>query len=698
MSQEPIKVFLVEDNPGDAHLVERYLSRSELSAFTVERADRVGTALERLPQAGADIVLLDLTLPDSNGIDTFQSIHACVPSVPIVVMTGLDDKGLALQAVREGAQDYLVKRKVDTDSLVRSIRYGIERKRAQEALRETRERYELAVSGAKDGVWDWNLVTDRVYFSNRWKEMLGYENEEIGNRIDEWFGRVHPADLDKLKKDISSHLTGRTPHLETEHRLRTAAGEFRWMLARGLAVRDENEVASRMAGSLTDIDARKMTEQQLLHDAMHDALTGLANSALLMDRLAIALAQAKRRAEYRFAVLFLDLDRFKAVNDSLGHAIGDQLLIGVALRLQTLLRPGDTVARLGGDEFAILANGIESPSDATRIAERIHEELRNSFDLKGHEVSTTASIGIALSSTGYDRPQDLLRDADTAMYRAKYLGKARHAIFDEEMHHRATELLNMEAELRRALKNAEFRLHYQPIVNLVSGELEGFEALVRWQHPQRGLVLPGDFIQVAEETGLIVPIGWAVMREACGQMATWHRQLPFTRSLGVSVNLSTKQFQQADLIERIEVILYQTGFDPARLQIEVTERLLMSNVEGVIAKLRELRELGVQLYIDDFGTGFSSMRYLHQLPTQTLKIDRSFVSAMNDHEDRSQIVGTIISLARSLGMQVAAEGLETPDQLARLQKLECEYGQGFYFSRPLDSEETRALIASHPRW
>ena len=441
-----------------------------------------------------------------------------------------------------------------------------------------------------------------------------------------------------------------------------------------------------------------MTEQQLLHDAMHDALTGLPNWAVFMDRLGIAIAQSKRRKEHQFAVLFLDLDRFKNVNDGLGHTIGDRLLVAISRRLRTFLRPGDTVARLGGDEFAILANPIDGPSDATRIAERIHEELGRAFELEGHEVFTSTSIGIALSFGEYDRPEEVLRDADTAMYRAKSLGKARHSIFDQEMHQRAVALLRLETDLRRSVERQDFRTHYQPIVSLASGEIEGFEALVRWEHPERGLLLPVDFLQVAEETGLIVPIGWCVLKDSCKQIAEWNRKYARTRPLSVNVNLSGRQFLQPDLIDRIKQTLEETELEAGNLRLEITEGVIMEDADAAVAKLKQLTELGVQLHLDDFGTGYSSLSHLHKLPTHTIKIDRSFVGRMTAGNGEAEIVATIVALARSLGMRAAAEGLETDTQLQQLRSLDCDYGQGFFFSKPVDQQNAGQLIANDRRW
>lgn len=573
-----------------------------------------------------------------------------------------------------------------------------QRKQTEAALRESEERYALAVRGANDGLWDWHIKSNIFYFSPRWKAMLGYGEKEIGNSPEEWFGRVHPEDRERLKMKIASHLDGSTTHFEDEYRIMHKDGNYRWALSRGLAVRDKEGKLQRMAGSQTDITERKTTENQLLHDAFHDALTGLPNRALFMDRLGLAIAHSKRRKEYFFAVLFLDLDRFKVVNDSLGHMIGDQLLISMARRLEFFLRPGDTVARLGGDEFAILLDDITDISDATRVAERIQKGLVMPFNLSGHEVFTTASIGIALSATGYARPQDILRDADTAMYRAKALGRARHEVFDTAMHARAMVLLQLEMDLRRAVERQEFLIHYQPIVSLQSGRITGFEALLRWLHPQRGLVYPEEFLHVLEETGLIVPVGWWVLRQACGQMCIWQEQFPANPPLSISVNFSGKQLIQPGLVEQIDQILRETGLDPHSLRLEITESAIMENAETAIAKLLQLKSLNVQLHIDDFGTGYSSLSYLHRFPTDTVKIDRSFVSRMGFDDENYEIVRTIVTLARILGMKVTAEGLETAEQLSQLKLLECEYGQGFYFSRPVDCEAARLLIGKQPQW
>ncbi|MBD2059502.1 EAL domain-containing protein [Oculatella sp. FACHB-28] len=575
-----------------------------------------------------------------------------------------------------------------------------DRKQSEAALRESEERYALAVRGANDGIWDWNLKTSEIYFSPRWKSMLGYLDEEITNQLDEWFERVHPEDLDWVKVKIAAHLDGLTPHFENEHRMLHRDGTYRWMLSRGLAVRDAKGKATRIAGSQTDITTHKQAEEQLLHDAFYDALTGLPNRALLTDRLKQVVQMAKRDSSYQFAVLFIDVDRFKVINDSLGHMLGDELLMAIAQRLCDCLRPTDTVARLGGDEFVILLEDINDVNSVTTIADRVQQELTLPFSLNGHEVFTSASIGIALSETGYELPEDLLRDADTAMYRAKAQGRARYEIFNTGMHVRALALLHLETDLRRAIAadqltgdRQEFQLYYQPIVSLKTRCVVGFEALLRWQHPTRGFISPIEFIPIAEETGLIIPIGDWVLREACRQMQIWHAEFPMKLPLSLSVNLSSKQFTPR-LIRQIERVLQDTHLDTRSLRLEITESALMENLESAADLLAQVRSLGIQLSMDDFGTGYSSLSYLHRFPIDTLKIDRSFIKKVDADGEQLAIVRTIITLAWNLGMDVVAEGVETLKQLAQLRSLKCEYGQGYLFSKPLDSQAAERVIAA----
>jgi diguanylate cyclase (GGDEF)-like protein/PAS domain S-box-containing protein len=573
------------------------------------------------------------------------------------------------------------------EAALRALR---ERVSAEAALQASEERYALAARGANDGLWDWDLERGEIYLSPRWKEMLGETEEAIGRRPTEWFERVHPEDRDRLGMEIVAHLEGLSAHLESEHRVRHKDAGWRFMLCRGLAVRDELGKATRVAGSMTDITRHRAMQEQLVHDAFHDILTGLPNRALFMDRLGRAVQRSRRHEDDGFAVLVLDLDRFQVVNDGLGHTVGDLLLTRIATRLQGVVRPEDTVARLGGDEFALLVEHVEDVSDATRVAERIAEALAQPLDLDGREVFTTATVGIAVSATGYDRPADVLRDADTALYRAKAQAPGRYAVFDRTMHLRAVALLQTETDLRRALERGELVLHYQPIVSLADQRLAGFEALARWNHPRRGVVAPAEFIPVAEETGLIVPFGAWALREVCRQAREWRDRFGEEAATPISVNLSARHFAQPGLVALVRDALKESGLPGRLLHLEITESVLMDNAASVADVLAGLKEIDVSISVDDFGTGYSCLSLLHRFPIDTLKIDREFVGRMG--AEGGATVRTIVTLATNLDMDVVAEGVETPEQLHALRELDCGYGQGYLFSRPLSREKATARL------
>ncbi len=568
---------------------------------------------------------------------------------------------------------------------------------AQRALETSEQRYALAVEGAHDGLWDWDLKGGEIYFAPRWKSMLGHEDREIGKSPEEWMSRVHPEDVEKLKVDLAAHVVGKTAHFENEHRMRHKDGSYRWMLSRGIGVRDRGSKAVRMAGSQTDITDRKRFEEQLAQQAFYDTLTGLPNRALFMDRLALAVTRARRRKSSMFSILFLDVDRFKDVNDSLGHLKGDLLLAAIARRLETCVRPGDTVARLGGDEFTILLDDMRDPADAVQVANRILEQMGKPFQLAGHEVFATCSIGIA-PGAHYEKPEDLLRDADTAMYRAKERGKNCYEVFDAAMHSRAVARLQLETDLRKAIERKEFRVYYQPIVSLLDDSLVGFEALVRWLHPQRGLVPPGEFLPLAEETGLILPIDLQVLRSAAQQTREWQQRYPQARDLRVNVNLSTKQFGQPGLVDRVKDVLAATGLEGKYLTLEITESAIMEESQGLAEMLDQIRRMDVRLYLDDFGTGYSSLGYLHRFPIHSLKIHSSFVWQLGKQDDQGQLVRTITTLAENMNMGVVAEGVETTEQLSKLRNLNCDRVQGYFFSKPLAVADAEYLIAHGPTW
>jgi len=689
VSEAVRSILVVDDNEMNRDVLSRRLQRQGYDVAVAEDGKQALALVEATPLA---LVLLDIEMPGLSGLEVLQIIRKThsAAELPVIMVTARHESHDIVAALNAGANDYVTK-PIDFAVTMARIETQLGRRKAEAALRESEERYALAVRGANDGLWDWNLKTDVIYFSPRWKEMLGFEDHEIANEPAEWFKRLHPEEVSHVRGALAAHIDGRNDHFETEHRMLHRDGGYRWMRSRGLVVRDQTGAAYRMAGSQTDITEGKVA----------DALTGLPNRILFIDRLASSIERARRHGEYMFAVLFLDLDRFKVINDSLGHVVGDELLVAIARRLEGCLRASDTVARLqtehtiarlGGDEFTGLLKEIGDVSDALRVAERVQEGLSKPFTLNGQEVFTTASIGITTSASHYQTPEAVLRDADTAMYRAKSRGGARSEVFDREMRDRAVARLQLETDLRRALERDEFRLYYQPIVSLATREITGFEALVRWQHPERGLILPEEFIRVAEETAMIVPLGWWVVREACRQMREWHVQRDPQAGMIISVNLSPKQFSQANLTDNVTRILADTGLPAGCLALEITETTIMDSTEYASAVLAELRQLGVQLAIDDFGTGYSSLSYVHRFPLSSLKIDRSFVSEMGEKGERSEIVRAIVNLAHNLGLDVIAEGVETQAQLDHLTTLGCDYGQGYLFSVPMAADAATALV------
>ncbi|MDQ3711068.1 MAG: PAS domain S-box protein [Acidobacteriota bacterium] len=564
-----------------------------------------------------------------------------------------------------------------------------ERKRAIDALLESENKFRMLVENTSEGLLQVDNDDRTQFINNRLCEMVGYSADELINKI--WTQML----LDDEGRDLIGQANGRrrkgiSDRYETK--LRKKSGELFWVIIGGAPIVDaEGKIIGSM-GVFSDITEKKRAEEQLLHDAFHDGLTGLANRALFMDHLRMTIERGKIPHSNSYAVLFLDFDRFKVINDSLGHAEGDNLLKHIARQLESLMRTGDLVARLGGDEFVILLSEMLEEGDAVQVAERIQNSLKNPFDLSGNEVFVSVSIGIALSTAGHKHAEDMLRDADIAMYRAKAKGRAQYQIFDQSMHEHASQQLSLEIEMRRALERQEFLIHYQPIINLEDESLVGFEALVRWKHPERGMISPFVFIPAAEENGLILPLGNWILRESCRQLRCWQDVNSAASRLTVSVNLSCKQFLQFDLTQQIDSTLRATGLDPRCLKLEITESHIMENSEMAVVIMNHLHALGVEISLDDFGTGYSSLSYLHSLPVDYLKVDRSFISRMTDSKENSEIVFTIIKLAHNLKMKVVAEGIETAEQLAQLKNLNCEYGQGYIFLKPLEAAEAENFI------
>jgi diguanylate cyclase (GGDEF)-like protein/PAS domain S-box-containing protein len=684
------RVLIVDDNELNRDMLARRLERKGYDVVVAASAHELMKIIE---EQKLDLVLLDIEMPDVSGLEALRTIRErhSPNELPIIMVTARNQSEDIVKALNMGANDYLSK-PVDFAVALARIGTQLSHKHAQEGLKESEERYALAARGANDGLWDWNLATNAVYFSPRWKAMLGYQDDEIADKPQEWFDRIHEAERERVKEEIAAHQRGLTPHFESEHRVHHKDGTYRWMLSRGVAVRDQSGKPVRMAGSQTDITEGKVS----------DPLTNLPNRLLFLDRLGRLMRHAKRHPDHKYAVLFLDLDGFKMINDSLGHLAGDQLLLAVAKRLENCLRETDTVARIalqtftlarmGGDEFTVLLDDVKEPIDADHAAQRILRELSASFLIGGKEIFTSASIGIALSNISYQHPEEIMRDADTAMYQAKSLGKSRYEVFDADMRATVLARLELETDLRRALERGELRNFYQPIVVLDTGQIMGFEALMRWQHPTRGMLGPDQFIAVAEDTGLIRELGWWCLKEACQCLKEWRSQMGPERDLIVSVNLSIKQFVQPNLVQNIGILLRELDLPPHALKLEITESTVMDDPSAAVEMLQQMKELGIRLAIDDFGTGYSSLSYLHRFPLDTLKIDRSFISGEAKGVNGMEIARTVMPLAKNLQLDVVAEGVETAEQVRELKKLNCKYAQGYYFSHPVSAADASALL------
>lgn len=557
------------------------------------------------------------------------------------------------------------------------------------ALRESEERFRSAFAYAPIGIGLVSRHGKWLKVNHALCEILGYESDELLSM--EFQEIMFPEDLGATLIKIHELMAGRIASCQMEQRYLHKTGRTVWTLWSVSASGDVSSDGSNLIFQLQDITDKKIAEQKLRHEATHDALTGLPNRALFMRRLEEALDRSRKDPKYQVSVLFIDLDRFKYVNDSLGHLIGDQLLIGIATRLRDCMRPPDIVARLGGDEFMILVEGRYYSEKITQIANRIQRQFDRPFDLYGQEVYSSASIGILRASENHMTSEDVMRDADTAMYQAKRSGRSQHAVFDENMHAEAKEILLLETDLRKAIEKYEFEVQYQPIFSLQTGEIEGVEALARWYHPQLGEILPTKFIPLAEETGLIDPLGELVLDKACTEIGAVYGKIAID-SLKLSVNLSCRQFAQPFLVNQVKNILNRTEFPPSRLKLEITETVFFEYQERAIEMLNQLRDLGIHIDIDDFGTGYSNLGYLVRLPISTLKIDRSFVNLINDDGANTELVRTIIAMAKNLDLKVVAEGIETKSQLDALKTLGCESGQGFLLARPMAADELLSFL------
>ncbi len=689
---DPLRVLLVEDDEDDFVLTQSMLLANGRTKFDLDWEQSYSAALDAVRVTRHDLYLVDYRLGEHTGLDLVRSAWGTDPPAPVILLTGQDDYAVDMEATALGVTDYLVKGTIDAPSLERTIRYAVRQHQAMIDLRRSEERYAVAVRATNDGIWDWDLTTERVHFSERWRTLLGYE-ELASDEMTAWLKLVHPDDLERLRHEIDGSVAGASPYFENEHRIRHGDGGWRWVLCRGLATCDAAGAPIRITGSLSDITERRNAEARLIHDALHDSLTGLPNRTLLMDRVTHCVRRGERDPGGGCAVLYIDLDRFKLINDSVSHAAGDRLLIEVARRMEQVLRPCDTLARLGGDEFAIVLEGISSAAQALEIGTRICQTIAESVPFERRALQIVGSIGIAHNLDGIVAPEVLLRNADIAMYDAKGHGGGRCAVFDHSMHQRVVDRMSLETHLRQAIEQRRLRTFFQPIVDLSTGAIRGLEALARWPAGEHDIP-PAQFIPVAEESGLIGRLGCLVLRDACRTLSDWRTQGLVAPEVTVSVNVSIRQIIDGGLVDNVRAALADSGLQAESLVLEITESTLIENPQLVSTVLQELLDLGVTIELDDFGTGYSSLTVLHHFPGHTLKIDRAFVDTMIDRPESETIVRSIVSLAHSLGLQVTAEGIEDTDQLNALTALGCEFGQGYHFSRPLPAADIAAMLAT----
>ncbi|HBA66601.1 MAG TPA: diguanylate cyclase [Methylococcaceae bacterium] len=680
-----MKILLIEDHKPDAILLRELLSENSTNQIHLFHLERLGDALEALKTREFDIALLDLSLPDAFGQETFRRLNRVAPSLPIIVLTGIDDQELAMDLAQAGAQDYLVKSELSSGLLHRSLHYAIERKRAELKLRLAATVFESTL----EGIMITDAKTNIISVNEAFCEITGYVSEEIIGFTPTMFeSERHSKAFFRQLWDILN----KTGQWRGEIWNRRKSGEVfpAWVNISAVPNIADDKIGHYVA-VFTEITELKLSEERLNYLAHHDPLTGLPNRLLFQDRLAQGILQAQRRKSM-IAVMFLDLDRFKLINDTLGHPVGDELLVAVAERLRRCARETDTIARLGGDEFAVILSSMAHEEDVEHVAQKIIQALSSVFCVGGHEVFVTTSIGITFYPGLNNDRSKLLEQADVAMYHAKKHGRNNYQYYTADMNAAAYERLMLETNLRRALEREEFRLYYQPQIDVQSGSVTGVEALIRWQSPELGLVSPGEFIPLLEETGLIVPVGEWVIATACRQMKEWlDAGFP---AMTMAVNLSARQFHQADLVERIAQILQELNLPPELLELELTESMVMESVDSAVEILHKLKRMGVKVAIDDFGTGVSSLGYLKHFPIDTLKISHDFVLNLPRDSVDASIASAVINLARNMQLSSVAEGVENSEQMDFLRNQDCERLQGYLFSRPIPAEKMSELLGT----
>lgn len=722
-----IQILIVDDKPENLHLLSDALNSNEYEVKCVVNGEM---ALMVAASVIPDLILLDVVMPGLDGYQVCEKLKADekTKDIPVIFLSFNNESVDRIKALNVGAVDYINKPFQINEVLLRiknqlklkaaqkeilklntkleqrvyertaqleianqELKFEIQqREQVARLLKDSEEKLESILNSLEEVVWSADLATSSLIFLNpAAKKVYGRSVDELLANPDLRLESIHPEDRSRVEASLTSSII---QSQGIEYRIVQPDGQIRWVWERSRLIQNQNGTIERRDGIICDITERKKVEEELSFEAKHDSLTNLPNRSAFTEEVKGIIRYCQQNSEYIFAVLFIDLDRFKIINDSLGHLIGDELLIYVAKVLTDCSRSGDFVARLGGDEFTILLGQIDSIEDAEAIAERIQVQLKTPFVLQGHTVFTSASIGIVLGDSHYKDSAEVLRDADIAMYRAKSDGKARHEIFDEKMYAETRELLEIENDLRNAILHKEFVLHYQPIISLQTDTLYGFEALLRWKHKHKGLIYPDQFIHVAEESGFIKSIGRWALEAACRQLRIWQVQYPNAANLKIGVNVTSQQLKDQNFLKILDQTLQQTGLSGKSLHLEITESTLMDYEPATVSLFNKIRHRGIQINIDDFGTGYSSLQYLNRFPINTLKIDRSFTNGMLQEKENFEIVKTIIALARTLKIEVIAEGVENIRQLQILKKLNCKFAQGYLFSSPVECNSAESLI------
>lgn len=664
-------ILIVDDIEENQELLKRRLERKGYAAIVAESGQ---CALDTIAKGGVDLVLLDIMMPGMSGLETLERLRRDTNrgSLPVIMVSAKSESEDVVKALERGANDYISK-PIDFPVAFARIETHLHLKHADDALRSSEERFALAMEGATEGLWDWDLRTDQIFYSPRWKAIIGHDDADLPNQISEWFDRIHVKDVDRVRTEINKHLDGISLRIDTTYRIQHANKTHRWVRTVGMARRNADGTPIRLAGSLSDV-----TEQILM-----DPHTDIPNRTHFRDTIERAIARKQRDESFEFGVIIFELDSYQDLKSSVGHSVSEQLLQDFAQRLKAHTRPRDTVALIGEYSFAMLTDDIGMVADAVRVAERARGIVATPFDIFGEEITSTLSAGIATSYTAYDSAEDILRDATLGLRSAQERGGDCAQIVDPELHAQALSRLHLEADLRRATMTEAFELHYQPIVDFGLGKITGFETLIRWNRPNHGPVSPVVFIPVAERTALINPIGKWVITAACRQHAEWQRSLSQQLDCVLYVNVSPRQIQQPDLADQVAHALSEAGMDPKLLKIEITESAVLEDLDNAVLTLEKLHDLGVRIAIDDFGTGYSSLSTLLRVPIDTIKIDRSFTSTIETDPTAHRIVRAIINMADSLGKDIVAEGIETESQAKIIRDMGAQFGQGYLYSKPV---------------